>query len=111
MKLSDIKGDEVMDMIADLIEPIAIIAEDKEASELFAKKPIPNGMDESAYVINRIRKSVPKLMKGHKKELIKILSIMNRCSVEEYESTMTLKKVIQDVGELLGDEEFIGLFI
>ena len=35
MKLSDIKGDRVFDVIADLIDPVASIAQDAQAAALF----------------------------------------------------------------------------
>ena len=45
MRLSDVKGERTLDVIADIIDPIANIAEDKEASELFTRKKLPDGMD------------------------------------------------------------------
>ena len=38
MKLSDIKGERTLDVIAEIIDPVANIAEDKAASDLFQKK-------------------------------------------------------------------------
>ena len=38
MRLSDIKGDRVFDVIADIIDPIANIASDETASALFKRE-------------------------------------------------------------------------
>lgn len=44
MKLSDIQGDRVFDVIADIIDPIANIAEDEKASAMFQREKLPEGM-------------------------------------------------------------------
>ena len=41
MKLSDIQGDRVFDVIADIIDPIANIAEDEKASAMFRREKLP----------------------------------------------------------------------
>ena len=44
MRLSDIKGERTLDVIAEIIEPIANIAEDEAAAELFRREKPPEGM-------------------------------------------------------------------
>ena len=44
MKLSDVKGDRTLEVIADLIEPICTIAEDENAAALFKREQLPDGM-------------------------------------------------------------------
>ena len=44
MRLSDIQGERVFDVIADTIVPIANIAEDDAASALFKREKLPDGM-------------------------------------------------------------------
>ena len=44
MRLSDIQGERVFDVIADIIDPIANIAEDNAASALFKREKLPEGM-------------------------------------------------------------------
>lgn len=110
MKLSEIKGERVMDVIADLIAPISAIAEDKEASDLFVKRTPPEGMDAKKFVMERAKKSVPKLMKSHKRELITILSTIEGTPYNEYLEKMTMPKLITDVLDILTDETFLQLF-
>lgn len=110
MKLSEIKGERCLDVIADIIEPIALIAEDKEASEIFKRKKVPDGMDAKKFLIGRIRKSVPRLLKSHKAELIQILAIIEGVSPNKYSENLTLAKLMSDCVELLTDDAFASLF-
>ena len=40
MKLSDIKGERTLDVIAELIDPISNIASDKVAADLFVRRQV-----------------------------------------------------------------------
>lgn len=111
MKLSDVKGDRVFDVIADLIEPIANIASDKEATEMFKKKKVPEGMEAKAFLMQRLTKALPQLLKGHKKDMIAILSIIKGCSPEEYAEQLTIFTLARDCADLLNDKAFMELFI
>lgn len=111
MKLSDVKGDRVFDVIADLIEPIANIASDKEATEMFKKKKVPEGMEAKTFLMKRLTKALPQLLKGHKKDMIAILSIIKGCSPEEYAEQLTIFTLVRDCADLLNDKDFTKLFI
>lgn len=111
MRLSDIKGERTFEVIADVIDPIANIAEDKEASELFARKKLPEGMSAKEFLLKRARKSVPILLKRHKADLIAILSAVEGTSPEAYREKLDLVKLSRDTLELLTDEAFQTLFI
>ena len=111
MRLSDIKGDRVFDVIADIIDPIANIASDETASALFKREKLPEGMTAKAFLMERARKSVPALLKGHKGDIITILSTIEGTSADDYRASLTLAKLMQDAVELLTDEAFGELFI
>ena len=111
MKLSDIQGERVFDVIADIIDPIANIAEDDAASALFKREKLPEGMTVKAFLIKRARKSLPALFKGHKGDIIAILSAIGGVSEEQYKSELNPIKLMQDATELLSDEAFGVLFI
>lgn len=64
MKLSDIKGDRVLDVIADVIDPIANIAQDRDVNEMFKRKAVPEGMEAHEFFAGRMRKGMPALLKG-----------------------------------------------
>ena len=111
MKLSDIKGERTFDVIADIIDPIANIAEDEEASSLFRKEKLPNGMTKKAFLLRRAREAVPALLKGHKSDIISILSAIEGTTKEEYTASLNLVKLTKDAIELISDEAFMTLFI
>ena len=111
MRLSDIKGDRVFDVIADIIDPIANIASDETASALFKREKLPECMTAKAFLLERARKSVPVLLKGHKSDIITVLATIEGVSSKEYRASLTLAKLMQDTAELLTDEAFGELFI
>lgn len=111
MRLSDIQGERAFDVIADIIDPIANIAEDDAASALFKREKLPEGMTAKAFLIKRARKSLPALFKGHKGDIIAILSAIGGVSEEQYKSELNPIKLMQDATELLSDEAFGVLFI
>ena len=111
MRLSDIKGDRVFDVIADIIDPIANIASDETASALFKLEKLSEGMTAKAFLLERARKAVPALLKGHKSDIITVLATIEGVSSKEYRASLTLAKLMQDTAELLTDEAFGELFI
>ena len=111
MRLSDIKGDRVFDVIADIIDPIANIASDETASALFKREKLPEGMTAKSFLMKRARKAVPALLKGHKSDIITVLSTIEGVSADDYRASLTLAKLMQDTAELMTDEAFGELFI
>ena len=111
MRLSDIKGDRTLEVIAEIIDPIANIAEDEEASAMFRREKLPEGMTAKKFLMNRVRKSLPVLLKVHKADIIAILSAIEGVSAEEYNGSLNLVKLVKDCTDLLTDEAFTQLFI
>lgn len=111
MKLSEVRGERVFDVIADLIDPIANIAADPVAADLFTRKKVPEGMTAKAFVLQRVRENAPVLLKGHKKDVIAILSAIEGESAADYTASLNLVKLTQDFTELLTDDAFRELFI
>lgn len=108
MKLSDIKGDRVLDVIADIINPIAHIAQDKDVAAMFKREAVPEGMEARDFFAKRMCKGLPALLKGHKEDVIAILAAIEGVTPEEYTNTLNLAKLFTDTMELLTDEAFIG---
>lgn len=111
MRLSDIQGERVFDVIADIIDPIANIAEDEQASAMFKRERLPEGMTAKAFLIQRARKSLPALFKGHKGDIIAILAAIGGVSEEQYKRELNPIKLMRDATELLTDEAFGALFL
>lgn len=111
MKLSEIQGDRVFDVLADIVDPIANIAEDEAASALFKREKLPDGMTAKKFMIQRARKSLPALLKGHKADIIAILSAIGDVDPDKYKGALNLVNLMRDATELLTDEAFAELFI
>lgn len=111
MKLSDVKGERVFDVIADIVDPIANIAEDEQACKMFVTEVLPKGMTARQFLLKKIRVSVPKLCRDHKKDVITIVSSIGNISKKQYVDNLTLTSLMKDFTDLLTDETFMELFI
>lgn len=111
MRLSDIQGDRVFDVIADIIDPIANIAADDAASALFKREKLPEGVTAKEFMTQRARKALPALLKGHKGDIIAILASIEGVSAESYKGSLNLVKLMRDAAELLADDAFTALFL
>ena len=98
MKLSDYKGEEALDVLADIIEPLAMIISDKEIQELARQENTP------------AMKFIKPAIKNHKKELIEILARLENQPVEEYEETVNLFTLPMQILDLVNDPEVQSLF-
>jgi hypothetical protein len=101
VKLSDVKGERSLDVIADLIEPVVSLATSDEFKAAFKGS---DGTDNA----ERLRKYSPLIIKAHKREIVTILSTIEGVSPEEYEENMTIASVISDIAELMSDDAFTG---
>lgn len=111
MKLSEIKGERTLDVIADLIEPVANIAEDDASAGLFKRDKVPDGVSQRKYAIKRLKTAVPKLIRGHKEDIMDILATLNGVTRDEYAGALSMVRLTGDLWELITDEDFIDLFI
>lgn len=109
MKLSDIKGDRVIDVIADLIEPVANIAADKSIT-LFKREVPPDGMSAHDFAAMKIRKGAPVLLKTHKDDVVSILATIKGQTPAEYAENLNMASFVLDAIELLSDSAFVDLF-
>lgn len=94
MKLSDYKGEEALDLIAELLEPIAKIMSDKQIADAYQK-------------VSKLE-AIKIAIKNHKTEVIEILAILDGEDPAEYEVnffTLPIK-----ILEILNDPELIKLF-
>lgn len=98
MRLSDYKGEEALDVLADIIEPLSNIITDDDIQRMAKEKDTP--------VLAMVKPAI----KNHKKDLIAILARLENLPVEEYEETMTLITLPKQVLELLNDPEVQSLF-
>jgi len=92
-KLSEYKNEEALDLLADIMVPIAGIMTDKNIRKKFTK--------------NRIE-GISYLLKHHKKAVLEIMAILDGVPVKEYTCNMiTLPKQIL---EILNDADLMDFF-
>lgn len=107
MKLSDIKGDRVLDVIADIIDPIANVAQDKDVAAMFEREAVPDGMEARDFFVQRMRKGLPVLLKGHKADIIAIMAAIEGVTPEQYVASLDFPKLFTDVMELVTDDALL----
>lgn len=108
MKLSDIKGDRVLDVIADIIDPIANMVQDKDIAAMFKREAVPEGMDARDFFAKRMCKGLPVLLKGHKADIIAIMAAIEGVTPEQYAASLDFPKLFTDVMELVTDDAFLN---
>lgn len=111
MKLSDVKGERTLEVVADLIDPICSIAQDENAAALFHREKLPEGVTAKDFLLQRVKKSAPKLLKDHKSDIVAILASIEGVTPAEYEKGLNLVKLFSDFVDLVTDEAFTELFI
>lgn len=108
MKLSGIKGDRVLDVIADIIDPIANMVQDKDVAAMFKREAVPDGMEARDFFAKRMRKGLPVLLKSHKADIIAIMAAIEGVTPEQYAASLDFPKLFTDVMELVTDDAFLN---
>lgn len=97
MKLSAIKGEEALDVLADIIDPVTEIMNDKEIARI--------------YQTNQPRiKLVKFIIKKHKKEVIEILARLECEEPEAYMQKMNVLSLPIKLLEIMNDKELMEFF-
>ena len=100
-KLSEIQNEEALDVLADLLDPIAELSKDKEIT-----KP---DVDVNGRKIPKSRLEKIKIaIKRHKRAVMQILAILDGVPLEEY--SINLIQLPLKVYELLNDEDMMAFF-
>ena len=97
MRLSDYKGEEALDKLAEIIEPLTAMFADSELQEL-AKQ---GG--------STIKYAKP-MLKNHKQEVFEILAALENEPVETYKEKVTLLTLPVKFLEFFNDPEVQALF-
>lgn len=108
MKLSDIKGERVLDVIADIIDPIANMVQDKDIAAMFKREAVPDGMEARDFFAKRMRKGLPVLLKSHKADIIAIMAAIEGVTPGQYAASLDFPKLFTDVMELVTDDAFLN---
>lgn len=94
-KLSEIKGEEALDVLAEILEPIVTIANDDEVRAGFE---------------TNIAKCVAVALKKYKKEILQIFACINGKSVEETCEEIDILSLPTYIIEILNEPEIQSLF-
>ena len=94
MKLSEIKGEDAIDVLVDIIDPITVISADKAITEGYGK-------------LSRLE-FIKLLLKSHKREVIEIMAGLDRTPVDEYE--VNLITLPSKLAELISDPALASFF-
>lgn len=110
-KISDLRGEDIFDVLADLIEPITNIATDPAiAAGVVAAGEDEEGPARSKAIIAFIKGHVPTIIKTHKADLVGILAAIKRVTREEYARDLTAIGLLGDVLNILNDKELTAFF-
>lgn len=92
--LAEIKGDDALELIADLLEPATEIMSDEKVKNAFYSK-------NSAAAIKVA-------IKEHKDAVIVILAALNECDAKDYKPSVA--QIIKDALQIVNDKALLDLF-
>lgn len=116
MKLSELGTEQGFAVLADLIEPLAIIIEEENLLKIWFEKI---GIKENASLedikvltskkfVSKIRKIAPIVFKKHVKECCMIISILNEKDLKEVQEQSLLLS-LKEFLEIITDKDFFDL--
>lgn len=94
-KLSEIKGEEALDVLAEIIEP---------AAEIFSDENVKNAVKAE----KNKAKAVKIILKDHKKAILALMAVLEGTPVEEYKPTLLALPAL--IIGVLNDPELNSLF-
>lgn len=93
-KLSEIKGEEALDVLAEIIEP---------AAQIFTDENVKNALKSESRI-----KAVKIILKDHKKAILALMAALEETPVEEYKPTLLAIPAL--ILGVLNDPELQSLF-
>ena len=95
-RLSEYKGEEAIDLLAELIDPAMEIMADTEVADMLQKR--------------KIGAAVKPILKKHKQAVITILAALNGKGADEYAKEINVFTIPKLLLGVLNDPELINLF-
>lgn len=108
MKLSEVKGDRCLDVVAEIVEPVYAIATDPAFSDAFRREECPEGEDPRSFMAARLVKAVPALLKSHKGDVLAVLAAIAGMDAGGYAEGMTMASLVRDTYDLMTDEALLA---
>lgn len=100
MKLSDFKGEDALDVLADIIEPATEIVNDEEIKDAFSDE----GKGKKLAAVVKIA------LKKHKHAVLEILAACEQKPYDEYVQTVTVFTLPLKALEIFNDKELVAFF-
>ena len=100
-KLSEIQNEDALDVLAQLLDPIAELSKDKEITA-------PNKNEKGEDVPKTKLEMVQIAIRKHKRAVLRILATLDGVPLEEY--NINLIQIPLKVYELLNDEDMMAFF-
>lgn len=116
MSLLSLRGEAVIEAIADLIPAIVEIAEDDKVKTFFTearKKASANEDKEAAErdLKHDIAVAMPQLLKDHSHAVMAIMAAVKGVPVDEYAQTLSVASLFKDLAAVMNDQDFVQLFL
>lgn len=108
MRLSDIKGERLLDVIADIMEPIANIVLDDEVAAVFKREECPEGVDPRQFTIRKLTGAIPVAIKLHKADIIAVLAAVEGVPAAEYAEGLDIMALFNAVLDFAKDDALLG---
>ena len=102
-KLSDFKGEDAIEVLADIIEPFAYIMADSDIQKLAKEATENKGKIQPIQYIKIA-------LKNHKHEVLEILARIHEMPVDEYEKTVNVITLPMEILAIVNDEAIKSLF-
>lgn len=93
-KISEIKGEDALDVLADLLDPVSEICVDERVQNLIKER--------------KKIKLATLILKEHKKSILTILAILEGVNPDEYKPSLAVLPVL--VLQLLNDPDVVAVF-
>ena len=106
MKLSELKGERAIEVIADLVAPIANIANDQKNLQLF-RNTRREGETDRDFGLREFTEKIPVLLKTHKEDVLMILCAINDTDPD----SMSIVDILKGATDLINDKDFMSLFL
>ena len=111
IKLSELSTEDFLNKVCDLTPHLFSILTDKELVNVFNSKTKPkNEADLTKFVIEKMIKLVPLLLKEHKDDILSVLAIMSDRTLEDIKKQNAFI-TIKELKELFTDKDLVELFL
>ena len=97
MKLSEFKGEDALDVLADIIEPVTDIVTDEEVKAQWKTE-------------GKVASFVKVILKKHPKDVIAILARLDNKTYEEYAETISIATLPAKLLDVMQDEVLMSFF-